>query len=235
MRRLAFTLIELLVVIAIIALLIGIAVPALSGARESSRRVKCMVNLSGIGKGLQMYMDTKSKGLLPFASGLIESTDRPTFPEVVGEFLDTPKPVKEADGFYRSNEPWKCPSDIIGTDEATNLEPTYRVGGSSYEYWPGSIMLLADFIKLELTRPEFSLTKLYQRQRNDPNTQQSKYWPVLACADQWHKLRAASLDRRNALYLDNGMRVDWCIPRPAGAEITELILELAKEPNNLFK
>ncbi|MBL8886695.1 MAG: prepilin-type N-terminal cleavage/methylation domain-containing protein, partial [Phycisphaerales bacterium] len=140
MRRDAFTLIELLVVIAIIGLLIGIAIPALSGARESSRRVKCMVNLSGIGKGLQMYMDTKSKGLLPLATGLIEGTDKPTFAAVVGEYLDAPKPVKEADGFFRSNEPWKCPSDIMGKDEATNLEPMYRVGGSSYEYWPGSIM-----------------------------------------------------------------------------------------------
>lgn len=235
MRRVAFTLIELLVVISIIALLIGITIPALSGARESSRRVKCMVNLSGIGKGLQMYMDTKSKGLLPFASGLIDATDRPTFAEVVGEYLDTPKPVKEADGFYRSNDPWKCPSDIIGTDEATNLEPTWRVGGTSYEYWPGSIMLLADFINLRLSRPEFSLTKLYQKPRNDPETGQSKFWPVLACADQWHKLRAASLDRRNALYLDNGMRVDWSIPKPSGAEIGLLILELFQEANERSK
>lgn len=235
MRRPAFTLIELLVVLAIIGLLIGIAIPALSGARESSRRVKCMVNLSGIGKGLQMYMDTKSKGLLPFASGLIESTDRPTFPEVVGEYLDASKPAKEADGYFRSNEPWKCPSDIIGTDPATNLEPMYRIGGSSYEYWPGSIMLLADFIRLGLTRPEFSLTKLYQRQRNDPVTNQSKFWPVLACGDQWHKLRASSMDRRNALYLDNGMRVDWSIAKPSTEEVRDLILELAREPNNLFK
>ncbi|MBS0188695.1 MAG: type II secretion system protein [Planctomycetes bacterium] len=235
MQRRAFTLIELLVVIAIIALLLGIALPAMGRAKETARRVKCMANLSSIGKGLQMYMDTKSKGMLPFASGLIESTDRPTFPQVVGEFLDAPRPVKQKDGFYDAADPWRCPSDIIGTDPATNLEPTYRIGGSSYEYWPGSIMLLADFINLQLTRPEFSLTKLYQRPRNDPVTGLAKNWPVLACADQWHKIRAASMDRRNALYLDNGMRVDWSIEKPSGPEIQQLILELAKEPNNLFK
>lgn len=225
MRRRAFTLIELLVVIAIIGLLLGITIPALSGARETARRVKCMTNLSGIGKGLQMYMDTKSKGLLPIATGLIESTDKPTFAEVVGEYLDTPKPVKEADGFFRSNEPWKCPSDVMGTDPATNLEPMWRVGGSSYEYWPGSIMLLGEFINLKLTRPDFSITKIYEK----------NFWPVLACGDQWHKVRAKSMDRRNALYLDNGMRVDWSIPQPSGEAIAELITQMFLEPNDRLK
>lgn len=235
MRRFAFTLIELLVVIAIIGLLIGIAIPALSGARESSRRVKCMVNLSGIGKGLQMYMDTKSKGLLPNATGLIESTDKPTFAAVIGEYLDAPKPVKGADGLFSAADPWRCPSDLFSTDPATNFEPIYRNGGSSYEYWPGSIMLLADFIRLQLARPEFSLTKLYQQPRNDPATSQSKYWPILACGEQWHKLRAASMDRRNALYLDNGMRVDWCIKKPSDTEVFELIIDLGKEARILPK
>lgn len=225
MCRRAFTLIELLVVIAIIGLLLGITIPALSGARETARRVKCMTNLSGIGKGLQMYMDTKSKGLLPIATGLIESTDKPTFAEVVGEYLDTPKPVKEADGFFRSNEPWKCPSDVMGTDPATNLEPMWRVGGSSYEYWPGSIMLLGEFINLKLTRPDFSITKIYEK----------NFWPVLACGDQWHKVRAKSMDRRNALYLDNGMRVDWSIPQPSGEAIAELITQMFLEPNDRLK
>lgn len=63
-----FTLVELLVVIGIILLLIGIAVPALSTAREASRRAVCASNLRQLAQGIIAYA-TDHDSALPVHHG----------------------------------------------------------------------------------------------------------------------------------------------------------------------
>jgi prepilin-type N-terminal cleavage/methylation domain-containing protein len=62
-RKKGFTLIELLVVIAIIALLVSILLPALNQAREQAKMAVCSVHLSGIGKGVLMYVQDNKEQL----------------------------------------------------------------------------------------------------------------------------------------------------------------------------
>ena len=65
-RRAAFTLIELLTVMAILALLIGILVPSLTGARRAAKANVCLSHLKGIGGCLAIYLNENDDRLPPF-------------------------------------------------------------------------------------------------------------------------------------------------------------------------
>jgi len=181
-KRPGFTLIELLVVIAIIAVLISILLPALDRARETSRRVKCLANLKGIGVGLQLYTDTEGKGFLlpkvrPLNSG--SNDNDPSLLDVMVKYVDAALPVEMEEGVWTVTDPWRCPSDVNGGDAETDFRPVWNTSGTSYEYGPAAIMLAAE--AFFIPNIQFAVSKAYEKAQ--PSL------AVLADADDWHNPR----------------------------------------------
>lgn len=144
MKRRAFTLIELLVVISIIAILIAILLPALSAARQSSRRLQCSTNLRALGQtfttlavdndGLfvlnHMNMDPDDRYDAEFATGL--SVDQVVWmqDEFVFDFAD----------LGMSPDDFSCPERPDGWIDANSV-PRWRttyftMAGRNHEQYP---------------------------------------------------------------------------------------------------
>ena len=70
MRRRGFSLVELLVVVAILGLLVGLLLPAVQAARESSRRGQCGNSLRQIGIAMHAFLD----GRRHFPAGYLADT-----------------------------------------------------------------------------------------------------------------------------------------------------------------
>src|SRR3954466_11040645 len=135
-RRRAFTLIELMIVIAILALIVGLLLPAIQAARESSRATACRNNLKQIGLSLANYESAYTHypigaegrydrmlspapmygfswwpQVLPFLeqSGLTEQLDRSG--ANVGYVLLNPRNGSVVNGFAPGF--WFCPSSSV--------------------------------------------------------------------------------------------------------------------------
>lgn len=128
----AFTLIELLVVIAIIALLVGLLLPALGGAREEARAVKCAATSNQISIGVAVYTSS-NRDFFPFsyvyASETVPAEQQPVwFREDQQTASDGRRYIHwsyslMADGDRIPEEAFKCSSVLNGGAPATNWDP----------------------------------------------------------------------------------------------------------------
>ena len=132
-RFLGFTLIELLVVIVIISILAGLILPALSSAREKSRRIACSSNLRQIGTGMLAYAGDNGNHLPTAAANTAGTWDTALYSNnyiTAGVFL--------------------CPDDRITRTTVGGLPRTYAIGiglaGAPGNYWIAGSRLTCPYL-----------------------------------------------------------------------------------------
>jgi prepilin-type N-terminal cleavage/methylation domain-containing protein len=144
--RRAFTLIELLVTIAIIALLAGIMLPALSGARNAGRSAACLSQLRQLGAGWTLYAGDYRDRAMPLAYWSFEDIGTGEAVYWWGTHGTATTPVDHSRGFLSpyldaSLGPvsvYNCPAQAWGTyrPQGPGGSPTSTYGYNGYYLSP---------------------------------------------------------------------------------------------------
>jgi prepilin-type processing-associated H-X9-DG protein/prepilin-type N-terminal cleavage/methylation domain-containing protein len=160
-RCAAFTLVELLVVIGIIAVLIGVLLPTLAGARRAAETAQCLSNLRQIGQGFATYSSEHLGWLIPgfirkqpMAGGrgeetwatilvvkkYIRSADQIDF---VGNGGTPPGEDAWTSEGSSGNTVFRCPSGTNKENEGTNIVPQSKTDDSNSWFWRRQSLLHA--------------------------------------------------------------------------------------------
>ena len=118
--RRAFTLIELLTVVAIIAVLAGLLIPAISGARESSRRVACASNLRQLGLSIGTFAGDNNSNMAPYSVTPVDRSNS-SF-AMLSNYLDRPMMI------------FVCPSDSRRPVAAVTSFPSFVTISNACSY-----------------------------------------------------------------------------------------------------
>jgi prepilin-type processing-associated H-X9-DG protein/prepilin-type N-terminal cleavage/methylation domain-containing protein len=128
----AFTLVEILVVIGIIAVLIGILVPTISKARESSRTAGCLMNLRQLTTAAYSYSVDNSQYIIPVgnsrAGGAGATSTSYWWCNILVDGKYLPAPSDPNPGMQpQMRGPFFCPSgnqDVAQSTSTTSIPPS---------------------------------------------------------------------------------------------------------------
>lgn len=124
--RRGFTLIELLLVIAIIALLIGMLLPALGGARDSARSIKCLASMRSLGVAMSLYSEDNN-GLLPRSKHSVGFSGLLPWGPQMFEYL-TDRPFEGSSDIWQSDSWWNATNDFYRCPHDRRESPVEQLG-----------------------------------------------------------------------------------------------------------